>query len=181
MIEIENEKSSMVLVLQRFDVLEALLQELRAEVKTHAEAIATLTESLTAELDHELGTPPGNFLHRDRRGSSRRGASRILVTLTIAHQSPNELLQGWVINYSFGGLALLTEHVVPVSSFLKLKPPSANSRHVEIEVQVRSRVQEGKYWRLGCQLLWPLESPELEQFLGLESVSEDPLSDNAGQ
>lgn len=167
-----GKSSALEIILKRLEKLEHCFQEMHAEVTVTSETISTLMHLMTTTVDGEQCSPRARSEHTDRRTTLRSEPARVSLSFTTAHQSAFEPVVGWVINHSFRGIALLTEMIVTADSFLTLQASSATSRHATVEVQVRYRMREGKFWRLGCQLLVPLRETEWQEFLGLEAVSE---------
>lgn len=144
------------------DALPQTLAELQTLMKQHLEALEQLTPLLQALLQQLRSAPAAE----DRRSAPRFAARRVQVSITGSSERPAPFV-GRIINYSTTGLALVVDTVVPVGTVLTLKLPEPSASGRSLEAEVKHRQEEGKRWRLGCQLLRPVTLEELGEF-GLE-------------
>jgi hypothetical protein len=88
----------------------------------------------------------------EKRHSTRRRGSLVEVLVTDAGLSARPV-RGWVHDRSLGGLCLVLDRSITVSTILHLRAAEAQLSTPWVQVTVRNcRAWEGK-WMLGCQFI----------------------------
>jgi PilZ domain len=98
--------------------------------------------------------PPVNqpLSKKERRASMRRHGNPVKVAVANP-SSPEQPLEGLVLNRSKGGLQLSINHAVSVGTVLGIRASSGAEDLPWVQVRVRRCRQDGDSWRLGCQFV----------------------------
>jgi hypothetical protein len=88
-------------------------------------------------------------LTRDRRAAPRRKGNIVEVELCIG--ADRQLMRGWVLDRSIGGLCLLVDQPVASGTVLRVRPRNAAAAVPWMEVTTCSCREEGDRFELGCQ------------------------------
>jgi hypothetical protein len=114
----------------------------------------------------ETGIPVAGCPSRTRRKDGRhpwryRGATKVLIRSTL------QILQAQSLNVSLRGLGVVLREPLELGTLVAVFPPKPQTAKAcaltARVVRIQSRA-DGK-WYLGCELLRPLSSGELEDFL----------------
>jgi hypothetical protein len=97
----------------------------------------------------------------ERRTAYRRPGNPVEVSLCEA-ESSEELLRGWVLNRSLGGLSLALHQPITLGTVLNIRPANAPLGAHWIQIEVRSCQQKGKNWVAGCRFI---RTPNWNQLL----------------
>jgi hypothetical protein len=103
------------------------------------------------------------FLHGttlERRAVPRRAGNAIGVL--IAEKPPEPALQGWVMNRSTGGLALLVTQPLKEGLLVHVRPQTPQGSPPWIAMEVRNCHAEAGDWIVNCQFL---KTPEYSTLL----------------
>lgn len=98
----------------------------------------------------------------ERRTSSRRKGNPI--QLRITRLDNGELLEGWVVDRSTGGVRILLDQTIPIKTALSVRPVKAATNFPWIKAEVRSCKPERGGYSLGCMFLQKLTWGELQAF-----------------
>lgn len=88
----------------------------------------------------------------ERRRSVRRKGAPVRVAIA-QDQHDEELLEGWVINRSMGGLCLLVNKPVPIGSSLRVRSLEYRDTDTWSDVEVVTCHPNGNDWELGCRFV----------------------------
>jgi hypothetical protein len=99
----------------------------------------------------------------ERRNAYRRQGNPVEVSLCEGNSS-HELLRGWVIDRSLGGLCLLLPQAIAAGTILNVRPANAGLGTLMIQIEIRSCRQKGKEWEAGCRFIRTPNWSQLLQF-----------------
>jgi hypothetical protein len=98
---------------------------------------------------------------QERRRYPRHRSALVCVDIQLTGEE--ELLEGWVVDYSQGGVRLMTERAIAVGQFIKLRAhANANGEWLSVEVR-HCHIGPGK-WNLGCMFLEMVHWDQVKQF-----------------
>lgn len=87
----------------------------------------------------------------DRRSAPRRRGNRVEVHIT--DDSKQELLLGWVVDRSVGGLCLIVEKPLTEGATLNVRPRTAPKTAPWTAIEIRSCRPDGAEWEVGCRFV----------------------------
>jgi serine/threonine protein kinase len=103
------------------------------------------------------GGPP------ERRTHPRRAGNPTPVLISASPDAP-DVLHGWVINRSAGGLGLLVAEPLEILTDLYVRPENEIFHHLCVPVRIVYCFQERLQFRVGCQFLEPVSWTNLRAF-----------------
>lgn len=121
-----------------------------------------MVEVSPAEADYPLASCSTPTRRKDRRHPWRyRGPTKVLVRSTL------QVLQAQSFNVSLRGMGLVLREPVEIGTLLAVFPPRPqNAKACALTVRVvRIQPRSDDRWYIGCELLRPLSSDELGDFL----------------
>jgi hypothetical protein len=89
---------------------------------------------------------------KERRASMRRQGNPVKVAVSNP-ASPDQPLEGLVLNRSKGGLQLSLNQAVPVGTILGVRASEATDELPWVQIRVRRCRQHNQDWILGCQFV----------------------------
>jgi hypothetical protein len=99
----------------------------------------------------------------EKRGTIRRQGNPVEVALAEA-EPKGELMRGWVVDRSMGGLCLHLYQPVTPGTILTIRACNAPPATLWIQIEIRSCRQDGKFWEVGCKYLGSPSWGQLLQF-----------------
>ncbi len=93
---------------------------------------------------------PADMPVRERRQSARRAGNIVSVQV---RRGAGELLSGWILDRSIGGLGLLMDEEIAVDTALYVRPTAASEDTPWIKAEARYSVSMGGSYRLGCRFV----------------------------
>lgn len=149
---------------QLIDMIEQLLahaEGARLSLRRAQQELSADMAVLREELDRLRAQPRPR--PSDRRTSHRARYEHVCVYVA-PHPGESAEHEGWVIDYSEGGLCLLVDHDFSRSQELALRPVAADPNYRWVKVQVRYCHPEGDQWKIGCEFADRQEDRELQAF-----------------
>jgi hypothetical protein len=98
----------------------------------------------------------------DRRLAPRRRGNRVEVHIT--DDSKQELLLGWVVDRSMGGLCLIVETPLTEGATFNVRPRTAPKTAPWTAIEIRSCRADGPEWEVGCRFIKPPQWNDLLLF-----------------
>jgi hypothetical protein len=149
--------------------LEASAEPVQEEIELVPGEIDLVQEEIRAELEVVQSVPaPEAYEDEDedegdeRRTSTRRKGNPI--QLRITRLDNGDLLEGWVVDRSTGGVRLLLDQALPAKTMLSIRPVKAATNYPWIKAEVRSCKPERGGYSIGCMFLQKLTWGELQAF-----------------
>lgn len=151
---------------QKLESVKQIVEQLQAGLTSYGQALrkelGELHERLAETTARPLA-PPRPTTGDDRRTTPRRHGNLVPV-LVSNPQVTTDILQGWVLDRSTGGLRLLTDEPIAAGSMIRVQPAKSPSRFRWISLYVRSCRPQGNNWVLGCQFQEKLPWSDLRMF-----------------
>jgi hypothetical protein len=94
---------------------------------------------------------PAEIPPKERRQSSRRAGN--IVSVQVRKAAGGEMLSGWILDRSIGGLGLLMDEEVADDTVVFVRPTSAPEDTPWIKAESRYCVAIGSSYRMGCRFV----------------------------
>jgi PilZ domain-containing protein len=98
----------------------------------------------------------------DRRLAPRR---KKLMRIAVRNESTNELVNGWVIDRSLGGMCISVQNPIEAGAHLAVRRGTAPESMPWVELRVLNVREQESTWELGCEFL---RTPAWEVLLQFE-------------
>jgi hypothetical protein len=143
-----------------------------APVPASAPPAADITSDLEASAEpvYEETAEDLQFIEQTDEGDAgdeRRTAMRRTgnpTQLRITRMDTGDMLEGWVVDRSSGGVRVLLDQAIPVKATLSVRPVKAHTNFPWVKAEVRSCKPERGGYSLGCMFMQKLTWAELQAF-----------------